>query len=289
MKKFGKILVVVLMLATVIGACCAFTACNDPKTAEAVKVIDVELTAEDYAFCVNKSDTTLLAKANEFLTSIKADGTLNSIISSFFDGEADFTYTNPTSKDGCLVVATNAEFPPFEYYEGNKFTGIDMKIAKLLADYLGKPLYIDDMKFDAVVTSVKLGQADIGMAGLTVNEERMKDVNFTETYYTSAQVLVVKASDTTFDNCADAAAIEAILAQQTKSYNVGAQDGTTGYMYTAGDEGFGYDGFANLTAKAYTAGALAIKDVSNGKINAVVIDKQPAIMIAKSINDTIKK
>lgn len=275
------------MLATVIGACFAFTACNK-DVAEAVKVINIELTAEEYAFCVNKSDTELLASANAFLAEIKQDGTLDSIINSFFNGNATFTYTNPGSQDGCLVVATNAEFPPFEYVVGNKLTGVDMQIAKLLADYLGKPLYIADMQFDSVLISVEQGQADIGMAGLTVTDERKRTLNFTDTYYKSAQVIIVKDSDTSFDNCKTAADVEKILKEQSKSYNIGAQNGTTGFMYSAGDKDFGYTGFKNLTTTGYTNGALAVKDLSNGKINAVIIDKQPAIMIAKSTNDLLK-
>ena len=287
MKKFAKILVVTVMLATIVGACFAFTACNK-NVAEAVKVIDIELTEEDYAFCLNKNDTELLAKANEFLAGIKADGTLDNIINSYFNGTATFTYTNPANKNGCLIVATNAYFPPFEYYSGDKFTGVDMQIAKLLADYLEKPLYIVDTDFDAVMIEVQNGTADIGMAGITVNEERQKTLNFTDSYYTSAQVIIVKEGDTTFDNCTTVEGIEAILKQQNKSYVIGTQSGTTGYMYSYGDEDFEYDGFTNLTTTGYTTGALAVKDLSNGKINAVIIDKQPALMIANSTNSLIK-
>lgn len=265
----------------------SLAACN--HKAEAVKVIDIELTEEDYAFCVNKNNTELLEKANEFLASIKADGTLENIINSFFEGTATFTHTNPTSPNGCLVVATNAEFPPFEYMSGDKFTGIDMQIAKLLADYLAKPLYVLDMDFDSVLIEVPNGRADIGMAGITENEERLQTMNFTDSYYTSAQVLIVKNGDKTFDGCTTVKEVKAILAAQKKSYKVGAQNGTTGFMYSFGDEGFGYDGFKNLTTTGYTNGALAVKDLSNGKINAVIIDKQPAFMIAASTNALIKK
>ena len=251
MKKTGKFLIVALMLVAVIGACFAFTACNQTK-AEKVKVIDIELTAEDYAFCVNKSNTALVEQANAFLAQIKSNGTLENIINSFFNGNATFTYENPAGKDGCLVVATNAYFPPFEYFSGNKFTGVDMQIAKLLADYLGKPLYIDDMEFEAVTTSVQQGKADIGMAGLTVTEERLEILAFTDSYYSSAQVIVVKESDALFDNCHTAEEAEAILAQQTKSYVIGAQNGTTGFMYSEGSVDYGYDGFPNLTTTGYT-------------------------------------
>lgn len=290
MKKSIKVLAAILCVAVVAGAGVALAACN-PTVAEAVKVVDIELTSEDYAFCVNKSNAELLAGANEFLAGIKADGTLEEIINSYFNGNATFTYTNPASKDGCLVVATNAYFPPFEYFSGNKFAGVDMQIAKLLADHLGKPLYIDDMEFDSIIPSVQGSdqnhKADIGMAGLTVNATRLQQVSFTDSYYTSAQVIIVKEGDTTFDNCTAAEEVEAILAAKGKSYTVGTQRGTTGYMYSFGNEDYEYDGFANLTTGQYDTGVLAVKDLSNGKINAVIIDKQPAIMIAESINALI--
>jgi polar amino acid transport system substrate-binding protein len=122
------------------------------------------------------------------------------------------------------------------------------------------------------------------MAGMTVTETRKQQVDFATSYYTSAQVITVRASDTTFDNCKTVDDVEAILKEQSKKYKVGTQAGTTGYMYTNGDADFEYDGFANLTTKAYSTGALAMKDLSNGKINAVILDKQPSLMIAKSIN-----
>lgn len=209
-----------------------------------VKVIDgIELTAESYAFIVKKGNSELQSKANELLQELKDSGELDKIISSFFDGTATFTHENPSSKDGCLVVATNAYFPPFEYYEGNKLTGVDIQIASLLAQKLGKGLYVEDLDFDAVFTSVSQGLADIGMAGITKNEEREKTFDFSIDYYESAQVLIVKADDTTFDSCKSVEDVEAILKAQNKSFVIGAQSGTTGFMYANGDEDFGYEGF----------------------------------------------
>lgn len=289
MKKFGKILVAVLMLATLVGACFAFTACNKTEATK-VKVIDIELTEESYAFALKKGDTVMADAANSLLAELKANGELDNIVNAFFEGTATFTYENPASKDGCLVVATNAQFPPFEYKQGNKFTGVDIQIAKLLADKLGKTLYVDDMDFDAALLSVSgvNPTADLAMAGITVNEERLKTMDFTDTYYTSAQVIIVKENDKTFDNCKTAADVENILKAQSKSYTIGTQNGTTGFMYSNGDEGFGYDGFGNLTTAGYQNGALAVQDLSKGKINAVIIDKQPALMISKSVNANIK-
>ena len=207
MKKLAILLLVAVMLVTALAT---FASCNnkdadDSDTGKSkVKVYEeYDLTAEKYAFAVAKENTALKASANELLAELKESGELENIINSFFDGSATFTYENPVSsvptgadRDNYLVVATNAYFPPFEYYEGSKLSGVDMKIASLLAEKLGKTLYIYDMEFDSVIISVKNGNSDIGMAGMTVNEERLKSIDFTSEYYESAQVLVVRENDT---------------------------------------------------------------------------------------------
>ncbi len=285
-----KILAIVLATIMLLGVVATFASCGTDKSK--VKVYEeYELTAESYAFAIAKGNTALMTAANELLADLKANGELDNIINSFFDGTATFEYQNPVSavptgdaRDDYLVVATNAYFPPFEYYNGNKLTGVDMKIASLLAEKLGKTLYINDMDFTAVITSVKNGESDICMAGLTINDERKKTVDFTAEYYESAQVLIVREDDEVFAACKSAEDIIAKLGEQTADFKVGTQSGTTGYMYSAGSEDFGYDGFTNLTTKDYTTGALAVLDLANGKINAVILDKQPAIMIAESTN-----
>ena len=286
MKKIVSFVLVSVLLIT---SCIAFASCSSKAKVAVYK--EYELTAEKYAFAVAKENTALKDAANEMLAEMKENGELEALINSFFDGTATFTYENPVSsvptgadKANYLVVATNAYFPPFEYYDGNKLTGVDMQIASLLAKKLGKTLYIYDMEFDSIITSVKNGEADIGMAGMTVNEERLKTIDFTTEYYESAQVLIVREDDKVFAGCKSADDITAKLAAQATSFTVGTQNGTTGYMFSAGDEGFGYDGFKNLTTKGYTTGALAVLDLANGKIDAVILDKQPAIMIADSTN-----
>ncbi len=283
MKKIICLVLAVLMLTLLV-------ACGEKKSKVQV-FTEYELTAEEYAFAVAKNNPALKAAANELLAELKANGELDKIINSFFDGTAEFSYENPietaptgAEKDNYLVVATNAYFPPFEYYDGKNITGIDMQIASLLAEKLGKTLFIYDMEFDSVIESVNLGKADIGMAGMTVNEERLKTIDFTTEYYESAQVLIVREGDTVFADCKSADDITAKLAEQNAEFIVGTQNGTTGYMFSAGDEGFGYDGFKNLKTVGYTTGALAVLDLANGKVNAVILDKQPAIMIAKSTN-----
>lgn len=279
-----KTLSVMLASAAIFG-CFAFASCADRS--ENVKVFkELELTAEDYAFAVKKGNTEFKTSINAILDEMGDDGSLETLINSYFDGTATFTYENKSSspQTGDLVVATNAYFPPFEYFEGNKFKGVDIEIASKIATKLGKTLFVKDMDFEAIIPSVASGESDIGMAGLTVNDERLKTVDFSLGYYSSYQVITVRESTTLFDECKNAEDVENILKAQTSKYKIGTQNGTTGYMYSAGDSGFGYDGFKNLTTKGYTTGALAMKDLSNGKIDAVILDKQPSLMIAATLN-----
>ena len=275
----------VLLASAAIFGCFAFASCADRS--ENVKVFkELELTAEDYEFAVKKGNTEFKTSINAILDEMGDDGSLETLINSYFDGTATFTYENKSSspQTGDLVVATNAYFPPFEYFEGNKFKGVDIEIASKIATKLGKTLFVKDMDFEAIIPSVASGESDIGMAGLTVNDERLKTVDFSLGYYSSYQVITVRESTTLFDECKNAEDVENILKAQTSKYKIGTQNGTTGYMYSAGDSGFGYDGFKNLTTKGYTTGALAMKDLSNGKIDAVILDKQPSLMIAATLN-----
>lgn len=273
--------------AVIAGAAVMATGAAGCSNTANVSVKDIELTAEEYAFAIAKDNDELLEQVNTYLTEWKDDGSLGELINSYFDGKAEFSYSNKTAnpQEGDFVVATNAYFPPFEYYnDNNEFVGVDIEVAYKIAQKFNKTLYVKDMDFDAIIPSVKAGESQIGMAGITVNEERKQDVNFAIGYYESAQVITVQEGDTTFDGCKTVEEVEAVLAKQGKDYTIGTQAGTTGFMYSNGDEGFGYPGFTNLTTKAYNTGALAMMDLKNGKINAVILDKQPSLMIAESIN-----
>lgn len=180
-----------------------------------------------------------------------------------------------------LVVATNAQFPPFEYKMGNKFAGIDMEIAKGFADYLGWEIVIMDMEFDSVVTSVGKHGVDIAMAGLTVNETRKQSVNFTDTYFNASQMVIVREDDTSLDGLTTAAAIEAVI--NKAGIKIGVQSGTTGNYLVVGDEGFGFDGYKNATAKPYSSAALAVTDLKNKNIDYVIVDEAPAKNIASTL------
>lgn len=255
-------------------------------SASKAKVIDIDLTEEEYAFGVDKTQPELLEQVNAFVNKIKEDGTLDEICDKYFAGgepEAVESAELDESKDQ-LVVATNAAFEPFEYTKGDSYYGIDMEIAAMLADELGKELVIQNMDFDAVCLTVGQQKCDIAMAGLTINEEREEYVTFTDSYYAASQRLIVLESDTTFDDCADADAVAALLSELTDKDSIGVQAGTTGQYYVEGDADWGFDGLP-AECVTYKNGSLAVQDMLNGNIKYVIIDAAPAAAITEAINE----
>jgi len=162
-----------------------------------------------------------------------------------------------TVNSGVLTMATNAYFPPYEYYEGSDIVGIDAEIAKAVADKLGLTLKIEDMEFDSIITAVSTGKVDMGLAGMTVTEERKQNVNFSDTYATGVQVVIVpEGSD-----------IKTVDDLQGKK--IGVQLATTGDIYCCDD-------FGNENVEEYNKGNDAVMALVSGKIDAVVIDNEPA-------------
>ncbi len=279
MKKIVSILAVVAMLAAL---CCG---CG--STGAKVKVIDIPLSEEAYAFCVNQADTELLTKVNEYLAKIKNDGTFDDICDKYFgDGTpAEITSATEDASKDQLVVATSTGFEPFEMVDAGKYSGIDLEIAAGLATYLNKELVIKDMQFDAVVTSVQQGICDIGMAGLTITPDREKVVTFSDSYYSANQVLIIPANNTDFDACKTADDVVAILNEMNGK--AGCQKGTTGAIYIEGDldnpDGYGFTGLT-ATKMEYDYAALAVTAMVNGEIDYVIVDNAPANAIAKAMN-----
>ena len=290
MKKLVS-LVLVAACALSLVACGGSSDSADESTASSsdvvtAKVIDFDLTDEEYAFGVDKTQPELLDQVNEFVDRISEDGTLDEICDKYFGGgepEAVESAELDSSKDQ-LIVATNAAFEPFEYTKGDSYYGIDMEIAALLAEELGKELVIQNMDFDAVCLSVGQQKCDIAMAGLTVNEEREEYVTFTHSYYKASQRLVVPSTDTTFDDCEDADAVIALLAEMTEDDTIGVQAGTTAQYFVEGDADWGFDGLP-ATCVTYKNGSLAIQDMLNGNIKYVMIDAAPATAITEAINE----
>ena len=165
--------------------------------------------------------------------------------------------TGMTVKKDVLTMATNAAFPPYEYYEGDEIIGIDADIAKAIADKLGLELKIEDMEFNSIITAVQTGKVDMGLAGMTVTDERKKTVNFSDTYATGVQVVIVTEDS-------DIASVDDLEGKK-----IGVQLSTTGDLYATDDYGKDY-------VMQYSKGTEAVQDLTAGKVDAVIIDNEPA-------------
>ena len=279
-KKLLTLALAAVMSVTALAGCG-----KEENKSKKAKVIQIDLTSEEYAFGVDKDQKELLDDVNKFIEDIKADGTFDEICNHYFGDGTPVAVKSAAldeSKDQ-LVVATNAAFEPFEYTQGEDYYGIDMEIAAKLAESLGKELVIQNMDFDAVCLTVGQHKCDIAMAGLTIKPDREEYVTFSNPYYNASQRIVVMEDNTEFDNCADGAAVEAILKGKDAATKVGVQTGTTGQFYVAGDADWGFEGF-KVQAVGYKNGSLAIQDMINGNVNYVIIDSAPAACITESIN-----
>lgn len=285
LKKFLAVTLSSVFALTSLAGCGNSDSDSTDEAKKTAVVIDINLTDEEYAFGVDKTQPELLTEVNSFIAEIKSDGTFDEICDHYFgDGEpvAVASAEYDSSKDQ-LVVATNAAFEPFEYTKGDSYYGIDMEIAAKLAEKLGKELVIQNMDFDSVCLSVGQQKCDIAMAGLTIKPDREEYVNFSDSYYSASQKLIVTSDNDEFANCTDKESVEAILKSKDASVNVGVQNGTTGQFYCEGDDDWGFEGFS-MTTKGYKNGALAVQDLLNGNIQYVIIDSAPADSITASIN-----
>lgn len=162
-----------------------------------LKILEEEFALEEYAICISKENSELKEKINGALAELKANGTLDQIISNYIgdDTKGKFPYESPADvqrTNGTLVMATNAAFEPYEYYENQVIVGIDADMAQAVCDILGMELKIEDMEFDSIINAVTSGKADIGVAGMTVTEDRLLSVDFSDSYTTATQVIVVR-------------------------------------------------------------------------------------------------
>ena len=297
-----KILSIALALVMMLSCIAVFASCKAPEE-KGVKVIEIKLTEEEYAFAVQKGNTALLNQLNDFMAEIKGNGKFDEIVNKYFgDGTPTPVVSAKEKKtDGSqLIVATNAAFEPFEYMVGENYYGLDLEIMALFAQKLGKELYIYNMEFDAVCLAVSAdggsyegengdvavegGIADIAAAGLTVSDTRKQILDFSVSYYDASQMLIVDMNDTTFDNCETVADVEAILKGFGKDVKIGVQSATTGQKYCEGDADWGFDGF-DFTTMPYNSGALAVQNILNGNVKYVIIDEGPAKAIVKNVNE----
>ncbi len=166
-----------------------------------------------------------------------------------------------TVEEGKLIMATNAYFQPYEYYDGDKIIGIDAEIAEAIAEELGLELEIQDMAFDSIITAVSEGSVDFGLAGMTITEDRLKDVDFSISYATGVQSIIVP----------EGSAITSVddLYAEGAAYKVGVQLGTTGDVYATDD-------FGDDLVTSFTTGNEAVNALLGGDVDCVIIDNEPA-------------
>lgn len=244
MKKIASLLAAVMLLtATLAGCGNSGSGSSTTDTSSASSTASQSSTAED---------------------SSAAEGETSSEASATEAGDyGEFT----TIEEGKLIMATNSQFPPYELvsdgegFNGTGFEGIDVEIASAIADKLGLELQIDDMDFDSALVAVQNDAADVVLAGLSYSEERDEVLDFTDSYATGVQVVIVKeGSDVTMDNLGEKM--------------IGTQRGTTGYIYASDTPENG--GYGEDHVLAYDNGATAVQALMNGQIDAVIIDEAPA-------------
>ena len=160
-----------------------------------------------------------------------------------------------------LTMGTNASFPPYEFYEEQQIVGIDAEIAAAIAEKLGMELKIEDMDFGAIIPAVTEGKIDFGMAGMTVTEERLQSVNFSDSYATGIQAIIVKEDS-------EIASVDDLYAEGA-AWKVGVQEATTGDIYCTDD-------FGDERVLKYKVGADAVEALKTGKVDCVIIDNEPA-------------
>ena len=288
-----KIITLIIALTMTFGMALSLASCvntGDNSDADLVKVVDVKLTDEEYAFVTKKDNTALVNDFNAFLEEIKENGKFDALVSTYFEGTGtkvghDIVTSDVVNTDSNLVVVTNCPFEPFEYIgDDGKIYGLDIEIAAAYAEAKGLELVIKNIGFDDIFMQVDAGYADIGMAGITVSEDRVDLYGFTTTYFNASQKLIVAADNTAFDGCTTVEEVEAVLASLTGK-KIGFQNGTTGGMYVVGDADWGYAGFSNIEGKGYASAQDAVTDLINGNLFAVVVDEAPANAIVNAVNN----
>lgn len=258
MKKGITLLLAIIMILSL-------AACGGGKTQ--LKILDTEYAQEDYAIAAAKENTDLLNEINAALAAITAEGTAQKIVDKYISGKPhDLTFQADAEGKPELIMATNAFFPPYEFYENDQIVGIDAEMAAAIADQMGRKLNIVDTEFGSIIAGIQTGKYDIGMAGMTVTEERLESVNFSDSYATGVQVVIVK-EDSAIKTVDD-------LLSPDASYKAGVQQDTTGDIYLS--DTYENGGIGEDRVVRYKTGNEAVQALITGKVDCVVIDQEPA-------------
>ena len=290
-KMFAAVAAVVLTAAVAVS----MAACGGGAT---VKIVEIDLSSEQYGVAIQKGNTELKEKIDEILERLTGDGievggetvTFDSLYQAEMDALAaneqisiGEVKTSSSNRSEELVVATNAEFAPFEYQVGTSFGGIDMQVAKIIAESMNKTLVIKHMAFESVLQDVQSGDSDIAMAGLTINAERAQQGDFSEPYYDTTQRIAVAADNTAFDECETEEDVVNVLKSLT-GVKAGAAKTQTGYYYLVGEESFEFEGYPNISTSAYPSVAAAVQDLANGAVSIVCADAVPLQAAVNAVN-----
>lgn len=292
MKKITKISISVLLIATVVGACFAFVACNDDSS-NLVAVAATDLLQEDFGIAVTKGNTSLMSAVNQVVDEWLANGKMNQYMDYYSALAAEENGgENAVAPDGLqtswdfgsasevVTMYTESGFAPYEFVKGTSVVGLDVAIMSQVALNTGKKLEVKDVMFDVIATNVAQASGDaVGAAGITINDERKQVVDFSHVY--SSSTLVVVSKDGQFKSVKDLA-----------GKSVGVQEGTSGDLIISAAKGEGYvyeneDGSEvvvkaeGATVKQYKQYALALQDLKNGRIDAILMDKLPAELMLK--------
>ena len=215
--------------------------------------------AASLAACSSKpAETTAAAEENEETTAEAAEGS-----EAAEAGEGAFAGKT-------LVMSTNAEFAPYEYHDGNDIVGIDVDIANAICEDMGASLEITDVAFDSIIPEVQSGKADFAAAGMTVTEDRLKSINFSDSYATGIQSVIVP----------EGSKIKSVddLSADGAKYLIGTQKGTTGDIYAEDD-------FGAERVMKYASGNEAVQALVTGKVDCVIIDNEPAKAYVEANNN----
>lgn len=184
-------------------------------------------------------------------------------------------------KNNELVLATSANFAPFEYVNNGEIRGIDIEIAQIIAKKLNKKLVIKDMPFDSVLSAVASGKADLAISGLTSSASRAMVVGFSQTYFNAAQKMLVNANDERFSNITSKKELLSLV-ESIPNIKIGVQSGTTSEAYAKGDSSFGFKGFSNAIVQGFIDANVATNALNSNQIDIVIVDEIPAMEIVKA-------
>lgn len=224
------------------------------------------------AACGGNNSSSTASKESE--ASVQSETSTESASSAASGDTAESGAVAKVKEAGKVVMVTNAEFPPFEFKEGDSIVGIDAEISQKIAEKLGVTLEITDIAFNSVVPSVQSGKADFGASGMSITEERLKNVDFTDPYFTSSQVIIVGVDS------------EYTGRNDLSGKIVGVQSGTTGDSYCSNEDGKSDVQVGEV--KRYNKGMDAVADLIAGRLDAVVIDKDTANALAEQSSGKVK-